>query len=115
MIRRPPRSTLFPYTTLFRSLSTRLARRGSPRVVLRQHLRPEVAPQVGDGGPDAARVGAGASSPDRAVAGDDGGARVPPLRRLHRVRGRVGALRRGPRPGAGAVPGSIIQIQPAHL
>src|SRR5258708_18792800 len=25
MIRRPPRSTLFPYTTLFRSLSTNLA------------------------------------------------------------------------------------------
>src|SRR5256886_13679063 len=25
MIRRPPRSTLFPYTTLFRSLSDRLA------------------------------------------------------------------------------------------
>src|SRR5258708_21631056 len=27
MIRRPPRSTLFPYTTLFRSCSCRLARR----------------------------------------------------------------------------------------
>src|SRR2546425_13306017 len=27
MIRRPPRSTLFPYTTLFRSNATRLARR----------------------------------------------------------------------------------------
>src|SRR5574340_1140247 len=26
MIRRPPRSTLFPYTTLFRSLGVRLAR-----------------------------------------------------------------------------------------
>src|SRR5438034_5588170 len=26
MIRRPPRSTLFPYTTLFRSLRTRAAR-----------------------------------------------------------------------------------------
>src|SRR3712207_7048232 len=26
MIRRPPRSTLFPYTTLFRSLLTRVAR-----------------------------------------------------------------------------------------
>src|SRR2546422_7734893 len=26
MIRRPPRSTLFPYTTLFRSLALRLAR-----------------------------------------------------------------------------------------
>src|SRR2546430_9770490 len=29
MIRRPPRSTLFPYTTLFRS---RTARHGSPRI-----------------------------------------------------------------------------------
>src|SRR5689334_24851065 len=29
MIRRPPRSTLFPYTTLFRSLAARL--RGRPR------------------------------------------------------------------------------------
>src|SRR2546428_4142371 len=29
MIRRPPRSTLFPYTTLFRSLSTNLC--GAPR------------------------------------------------------------------------------------
>src|SRR3712207_8557562 len=27
MIRRPPRSTLFPYTTLFRSLAARVARR----------------------------------------------------------------------------------------
>src|SRR5256885_5022017 len=36
MIRRPPRSTLFPYTTLFRSRADRLlslvdARRGAPR------------------------------------------------------------------------------------
>src|SRR2546422_4155778 len=28
MIRRPPRSTLFPYTTLFRSLAARSRRRG---------------------------------------------------------------------------------------
>src|SRR3712207_8782073 len=28
MIRRPPRSTLFPYTTLFRSEASRLARNG---------------------------------------------------------------------------------------
>src|SRR3712207_8774756 len=28
MIRRPPRSTLFPYTTLFRSIKSRIARRG---------------------------------------------------------------------------------------
>src|SRR3712207_7384696 len=30
MIRRPPRSTLFPYTTLFRSLRGRAAGRGAP-------------------------------------------------------------------------------------
>src|SRR3712207_8360487 len=29
MIRRPPRSTLFPYTTLFRSLQPHAARRGA--------------------------------------------------------------------------------------
>src|SRR3712207_8843298 len=31
MIRRPPRSTLFPYTTLFRSRSARAPAGGSPR------------------------------------------------------------------------------------
>src|SRR5258706_6223733 len=30
MIRRPPRSTLFPYTTLFRSVPPRTARAGCP-------------------------------------------------------------------------------------
>src|SRR5256886_11829268 len=37
MIRRPPRSTLFPYTTLFRSLlafSTSLARAQTPTLIL---------------------------------------------------------------------------------
>src|SRR3989442_4306149 len=33
MIRRPPRSTLFPYTTLFRSLRGRHRRVGDQRVV----------------------------------------------------------------------------------
>src|SRR2546422_2858189 len=31
MIRRPPRSTLFPYTTLFRSVSARVSRATTPR------------------------------------------------------------------------------------
>src|SRR3712207_6939205 len=56
MIRRPPRSTLFPYTTLFRSrgggarqrdqhlLPDGACRRAEPRRLLRQ--------QVGDGGLD---------------------------------------------------------------
>src|SRR3712207_8144606 len=39
MIRRPPRSTLFPYTTLFRSTDT-LRRAGSP---LNEQARAEVA------------------------------------------------------------------------
>src|SRR5256885_16649361 len=43
MIRRPPRSTLFPYTTLFRS---HLLERGVPAdaVVLRDHAVPRPAP-----------------------------------------------------------------------
>src|SRR5256885_2685708 len=59
MIRRPPRSTLFPYTTLFRS---RQAGGGGGQGVLR--LLAAVAvhgpeqPAVG-GDPQAARVGAG--------------------------------------------------------
>src|SRR2546427_2662861 len=46
MIRRPPRSTLFPYTTLFRSLTLALALDGAPagrvparRGELERHLR----------------------------------------------------------------------------
>src|SRR3989441_13170274 len=42
MIRRPPRSTLFPYTTLFRSLEER--RRRAPAARAGGHLRRE-APQ----------------------------------------------------------------------
>src|SRR3712207_1997687 len=34
MIRRPPRSTLFPYTTLFRSVIRRLGARGQKRVLV---------------------------------------------------------------------------------
>src|SRR2546430_9212604 len=45
MIRRPPRSTLFPYTTLFRSPSRARRRRHSPPptppVPARRHLRSE--------------------------------------------------------------------------
>src|SRR3989442_10084241 len=37
MIRRPPRSTLFPYTTLFRSRSARNARAGGHRRRLAPH------------------------------------------------------------------------------
>src|SRR5205814_3299381 len=43
MIRRPPRSTLFPYTTLFRSLQTPATgklRRWSQAILRRDSLRP---------------------------------------------------------------------------
>src|SRR3989442_8556111 len=40
MIRRPPRSTLFPYTTLFRSRNRRWGQRRQRRE-LRQRRRPE--------------------------------------------------------------------------
>src|SRR2546430_7460105 len=40
MIRRPPRSTLFPYTTLFRSSSVQLS---PPSIVFHNPLRPPPA------------------------------------------------------------------------
>src|SRR3712207_8184193 len=63
MIRRPPRSTLFPYTTLFRSLrparTGRAARRGDrrragraqPRGGLPRQRRPAAGPRAGDTAP----------------------------------------------------------------
>src|SRR5437899_10202403 len=42
MIRRPPRSTLFPYTTLFRSLRLRPGRRTAPRQRTHVGLRTRV-------------------------------------------------------------------------
>src|SRR3712207_7319311 len=53
MIRRPPRSTLFPYTTLFRSVVERAGVAGGDRAVRAEH-RLELG-QLLDGG-----VGAGA-------------------------------------------------------
>src|SRR2546430_16996938 len=38
MIRRPPRSTLFPYTTLFRSLAADSPLRANDKVLLTPHL-----------------------------------------------------------------------------
>src|SRR2546422_2580254 len=50
MIRRPPRSTLFPYTTLFRSRARGRARAGEPQgaVRLRHRARPAEPPGRGD-------------------------------------------------------------------
>src|SRR5256885_12030991 len=42
MIRRPPRSTLFPYTTLFRSATTP---RGSGRILFRLRSLPRPSPK----------------------------------------------------------------------
>src|SRR2546430_12950752 len=40
MIRRPPRSTLFPYTTLFRSRAERMAQLGLLRAIHPDHVTP---------------------------------------------------------------------------
>src|SRR2546430_3913833 len=47
MIRRPPRSTLFPYTTLFRSLAPRLGRIERRLAADRQADRDPLAGEVG--------------------------------------------------------------------
>src|SRR5260370_29061427 len=49
MIRRPPRSTLFPYTTLFRSL-LRSQQRGGAAENLAAARRRQPAPRIGGGG-----------------------------------------------------------------
>src|SRR2546429_1643976 len=49
MIRRPPRSTLFPYTTLFRSLSSGNMAESSGRLTLeRKRCPPFAPPTAGD-------------------------------------------------------------------
>src|SRR2546426_7992298 len=48
MIRRPPRSTLFPYTTLFRSLHARVLRAGARLPPTGRHLQ-----HLGERGDDA--------------------------------------------------------------
>src|SRR3712207_6916114 len=60
MIRRPPRSTLFPYTTLFRSPHRRLRHRaeaavGQPGLLHCQHLLAEHAGPARPAGPRRAR------------------------------------------------------------
>ena len=57
----------------------RADRRHAGRRVLGQHLRPRQAAALQARGADAARGGAGPSSADRAAAGADGAAGVPPL------------------------------------
>src|SRR5256885_3579412 len=49
MIRRPPRSTLFPYTTLFRSRVARTGRRGGHSAGTGRHAqrRPTIRPARG--------------------------------------------------------------------
>src|SRR2546422_8755473 len=82
MIRRPPRSTLFPYTTLFRScrlgidttVARRHARRDEPRGVPDEYERSGVAYELDDGHPPRQR----AERRGHAAPGD--GHRIAPLR-----------------------------------
>src|SRR3712207_8015061 len=63
MVRRPPRSTLFPYTTLFRSRTQgRGGSRGPGRLDRQRDRR---VPGPGTGGAVGGRAGAGGALPDR--------------------------------------------------
>src|SRR5258705_9455160 len=48
MIRRPPRSTLFPYTTLFRSLVEHIAPPGWAPNRQSESIALEICPRIGD-------------------------------------------------------------------
>src|SRR5256885_10230952 len=73
MIRRPPRSTLFPYTTLFRSLLQQLARQcrraGAGRGIAHAHLQPQLEHALRQRGVQAHGIGL----PARQIVGDQGG------------------------------------------
>src|SRR3712207_7880664 len=60
MIRRPPRSTLFPYTTLFRSRAARLQPDPDAGGVLRGQLQPEGSRHAAAGPPQHGSLPAGA-------------------------------------------------------
>src|SRR5690242_21014644 len=47
MLRPPPRSTLFPYTTLFRSFDRMSSRSMASSTSRRKHLKPAVASRTG--------------------------------------------------------------------
>src|SRR2546428_3210513 len=79
MIRRPPRSTLFPYTTLFRSLVRRLQRQDA----LQDELRFFAIGRAGDDTHEIAAAGIGEESfplPGNIV-GDDSGRGVEDVSR----------------------------------
>src|SRR3712207_7997342 len=65
MMRRPPRSTLFPYTTLFRS--------GARRLVLRREAPALLGGAGGDGGEVGLDLALGVGFGDLVLAGDGEG------------------------------------------
>src|SRR2546422_11592121 len=119
MIRRPPRSTLFPYTTLFRSLAYEAIERA--RDVLAENSRPvlnterrDVVAERGHGvavAPDERRVGGAprqgfAAPPPRASGEIEGaGGREPPRPGVHQGGPNLGRPRaRGRPPPRGEAP-----------
>src|SRR3712207_9219100 len=84
MIRRPPRSTLFPYTTLFRSDQSDGA------AALAHHLEADVLRPVGQGGRTQSPVEPVREGVGEAAGGQDGPHQLVPIR----VQDKVPAARR---------------------
>src|SRR3712207_8206641 len=68
MIRRPPRSTLFPYTTLFRSLRRRRAVDGGAH---QRVPEPDLPARLDQAGDDRGRLGVGGDAELRRRAPED--------------------------------------------
>src|SRR5215469_3914811 len=134
MIRRPPRSTLFPYTTLFRSRPSPARDRGLPgrgrqppagpgavprpwqparRGRSAEPARRALAPHLGHGpGPGPAHPGAGHRT--RHQRGARGGARPGGNRQQPPPRGQPWPRHRTPAPGTGHLPAHRRPGRPAH-
>src|SRR6266851_6343594 len=106
MIRRPPRSTLFPYTTLFRSRPHRADRRSSPPL-----WGARVSGGVGTRATRTlARSGASRGG-GRAPSGAGGAPRGIPRIRDRGARPRAGSPRRGPSAGGASGTGPRVRAR----
>ena len=86
-----------------------------PGHLLRQHLQAGDARPLRGRGAGVSRIGSRAPHPDRDRAGADRAARVPQARGRHRVRRRLGPVRRGAGRRAGPVQGRARAAGPAEL
>ena len=112
-VRRAASARLHRAASDVRLLSIAHGRRPPCRLLLHQHVQPAEPAAVHARSAVAARGGARPSFADRAAAGAGGPAELSQVRRLHRVRRRLGAVLRAARAGKRLLQRSVQRLRPA--